>query len=95
MGIVVSLEQLSTEQERELRSWLGKSSRQTLIRVADAQVKRYQADALRDLVAMKDFDGKQAAAEVNIKKAQRYATFIDVLEELTAQNEPHTTARLS
>ncbi len=95
MGITVALEPLATEQERELRSWLGKSSRQTLLRVAEAQLKRHQADALRDLTAMKDWDAKQGPAEVSLKRAQRYQTFIDVLVELAEQQDPYTTARLT
>lgn len=97
MVITVALEPLPVEPDRELRSWLGKSSRQTLIRVAEAQVKRHQADALRDLVAAKDFEPKHDTASVSLKKAQRYATFIEVLEEFTnrAPGEPYTTAKLS
>lgn len=94
MAITVALEQLAPEQERELRSWLGKSSRQTLIRVADSQLKRHQADALRDMVAMSVWEAKQASAEASIKKAQRYQTFIDVLNEIADQKEHYTIAKL-
>jgi hypothetical protein len=66
-----------------------------LIRSAEAQQKDWACKALVDALQGQDFNAKMDSANENLRKAQKYATFLEILKQLTDQKEPHMVAKLS
>lgn len=93
--IVCQLESLNPVHEAALRTLLGRGEMQDLVRSAEAQQKHWECKYLEDSVAAKDFDSKTTSANENLRKAQKYATFLEILKQLTEQKEPHQIAKLT
>jgi hypothetical protein len=88
-------ESLPAGQDRSLRVWLAKPEAQILIRVAEAKCKIEAAQALDESIKSKDHENYLLAANETLRRAQRYATFLDVLKEISSQTEPFTTVKLT
>jgi hypothetical protein len=93
--ITCQMESLPMDADRDLRQWLNRSARQTLVRLADSKVKLAQTEALTAAVEAKDYPFKSEAAEAKMREAQRYQTFIDVLEEFSQTKGTFYVAKLT
>ena len=92
--IKAQLQALTEGEEMALKEWFNKSPYQTLVRVLESKCKAYIAQASSDAMAAKDAELKLVAANEKLRKAQRYSTALDVLNEVVTQKEPHTTVKL-
>lgn len=93
--IICALEQLPANQDQELRLWLGRKEVETLKRVVLAMEQRWECEGLTEVVQSKDFPDKLNAANASFQRAQRYNTFLQVLQELINQRDRFTTAKLT
>lgn len=93
--ISCTLEPMPADTERVLRIWLGKNEMQHLVRTAEAQEKLHQCEALKAVSEAKEFPAKFDAANESLRKAQKYTDFLEVLKQLTSQQEPYTIAKLT
>lgn len=90
-----NLEAMNAVQNEAFRTWLAKGEMHHLIQVAEAQVKHWECKALEDAIASKDYEKKMESANESLRKAQKYATFLEVLKQFTDQKEPHMLAKIS
>lgn len=88
-------ELLTGATDQSLRAWMDKGEAQTLRRIVKAKVQRAQCAGLNDAMKVEKFDGMAISVSENMRIAQRYQTFLDVLEELSTQKEPFSIVRLS
>lgn len=93
--ITFSSEPLPAGAEDEFRKWLARTQVDTLRRVVAAKQKERECAALRDAVSAATYERKFESANENLRAAQRYEAFLDVLKEITEQHTPFTTAKLS
>jgi hypothetical protein len=92
--IECGLEQLTKSQEESLRLWLSNGNVETLIRVVKAKAQKCSCDALRDAIKTTDTGWKFDGANANLRRAQKYAAFLEVLKEVLEQKE-YEIARLT
>lgn len=93
--IECKLEQIPESQDTELRAWFAKKALQTLVRVANGKVKHYQAQGLAEIVEGKDHELKLEAGMDSLRQAQRYADFVQILQEFSDQQERYEIATLT
>lgn len=82
-------------QEKELRQWFEKPAFDILVKVVESQQKSYEAKALAEAVAAKDFPAKASIAGASLETAKQYATFREILQSLVTSQTPFTIAKLS
>lgn len=88
------LQALKPETQEALRGWLNKGEFSTLKLVAEAKVKQQLVIASNMGLLSQNHPGKAEPAAEALKKANRYQTFLDVLDEIV--KEPiHSTVKLS
>jgi len=93
--ISCQLEPLPQSVDVGLREWLGKPHLATLRRVVDAKLKVFASKSINEALTAKDFERKLDAANASLLMAQRYQTFLDVLQEVTDQKETFQSAKLT
>lgn len=93
--IIAQPELLPEGQELALRHWLGKGEALTLTRVVEAKMKACACKALEDAKLAGDHEMKLVSSNSHLRQAQKYATFIEVLKDITSQAEKFTVVKLS
>lgn len=93
--ITCALEPLLQQRAEQLGAYLKRPELQTLKDVVRAQVQRYQASALQDVLSASSGNLKMESGNANLQKAQRYHHFLEVLDELLNQSKPYEIAKLS
>lgn len=83
------------KRDEDLRRWLNHPETQTLLSAAQAQVKHYQAMALKDAVQATENNFKLEAANQHMAQAHRYQTFVEVLTEFMQPETTFHTAKLT
>lgn len=91
--ITCNLEGLNITRATALRRWLDQSEFSTLVEVANAKVKAHAVKALNQALEGGRYEAKLDAANEDLKHAQRFQTFIDVLQEI-AKEDPYQIAKL-
>ncbi len=91
----VTLEPLPQKVDDDLRKWLGNDACRTFVRVVDAQVKKYQALALKEAVQGNPGNLKLESGNDNLLRAQRYQACLDVLDEMITTQGSHQTAKVT
>jgi hypothetical protein len=92
--IVCELEQLSATKNERLRAWLGAEEAKILLSVVDAQVKRFACQGLNSALSAHEGNLKLESCNADLRRAQVYANFLIVMEELTSRREPFEIAKL-
>jgi hypothetical protein len=82
-------------QDEDFRKWLNRPEMNTLKAVAAGTAKKHLAMVANQAVEAKDFAGKLDAASVDLKMAQKWKSFLECLDEITAQKQPFATAKLT
>lgn len=88
------LQPLKPEQQAALRDWLNKGEFSTLKLVAEAKAKQQLVIASNMGLLSQRHPGKSEPASQALEKANRYQTFLDVLDEIVKEPN-HSTVKLS
>jgi hypothetical protein len=88
---------LAQEQELALRRWLDRGECSTLEMVVESRARSLQIDALNESRKAADPNGALYLDKANaqLQKANRYATFLAVLNEIKTHTEAFTVVRIT
>lgn len=84
-----------SQTERELRSWLARHEFDTLVRVIESAMKVEAVKALERATQANTFPDYALAADEHMKRASRFRTALDVLNEVRSRQEPFSVARMT
>lgn len=87
-------EPLAIDTAKKLRDWLRKPEAQTLRTVIGAKFRLAQEEALLDGMKADGSNGYGEKATLDLKKASRYATALNVIEEIANPETPLETIKL-
>ena len=79
---------LTQKEEDEFRSWINHNSCATLIKIVKSLLKESAAKALESACKAPDAPLKLDAANVELLRAQKYQSFLDILEAIKQQDKP-------
>lgn len=88
---------LTVAEDNELRSWLGKSGAQLMLKVIESKLYGLQLKHLEKAMEGSQFPLKLESSSEELKAALRYQTFLDIWKELTEtpSDSPFTIIKLT
>lgn len=93
-GIVACHRQTLPEQETtDLLRWFQKGEFSVLVKLAEGKVREHMADAVRKALESKEHPLQMTSSNVSLQHAQRYTTFLEVLQEFKAHKEPYQSIK--
>lgn len=92
--IKVQTEALTRSKDEALTLWLAKPEADTLRQVINSKMMVKAAATINESVTADRFQAKLDSANDNLREAQRYATALDVFEEICNEH-PHSISKLT
>jgi len=86
---------LSAEDTKNLQLWLAKPEGQILRKVVSSMGRAHLAEAMKDALEHAENNAKLDASNTKLAQAQRYQTFIKILDEIANQKKPFTLTTIA
>lgn len=85
---------LTQKEEDEFRSWINHNACATLVKIVRSRLKESAAKALEDACKSPSAPLKLDAANVELIQAQRFQSFLEILEAIKQQDKPFVIVEL-